>query len=216
MTRPDGEFLPSLYLITDRQLARPNLPSAVEAALRGGVRMVQLREKDLAATELKTLALNLRKLTRHFGARLLLNGNPELALEVGADGVQLGVGSCGIADARQLLGAGALIGYSAHSRQEVEKAAVLGADFVTFSPIFYTPSKARYGPPQGLDALRDLCRHAPLPVYALGGINAARLNSVLEAGACGAALISAIFAAPDPNRAVATLLRQVNSFTRPG
>lgn len=203
--------LPPVYLITDRKLAAPDLFTALESALKGGVRLIQLREKDLPPAELRKTAERTLSLARRYGAKLLLNGAPVMAAAVGADGVQLGVHSCSIAVARQLLGEHALIGYSAHSTQEVESAAEQGADFVTFSPIYYTPSKALYGPPQGLQALHDICQKALIPVYALGGINLARIDAVREAGAYGVALISAVFKAADVQQTAQRLLQRVSS-----
>lgn len=211
MTRQPQRLLPPLYLITNRRIATPDLHHALEAALRAGVRLIQLREKDLSTAELKILAEKILKRTQHYGAKLLLNGNPELVSAIGADGVQLGVNSCNVLSARQILGPQALIGYSAHSCSEVEEAAAQGADFVTFSPIYYTASKSQYGPPQGLSALRKLCRTASLPVYALGGITAERVCDVLDAGACGVALISAVFSAPDTRKAAQELLHAIAS-----
>lgn len=203
--------LPPVYLITDRKIANPDLLSALESALKGGVRMIQLREKDLNPIELRKFAGNILRLTRCYGAKLLLNGMPELAADIGADGVQLGIHSCNIAEARQILGERALIGYSAHSPYEVEDAAEQGADFATFSPVYYTASKAQYGPPQGVESLRDACRTSPLPVYALGGINADRVSEVLNAGACGVALISAVLAATDVQKSVQSLMQKIST-----
>ncbi len=205
--------LPPVYLITDRKLATPDLCSALEAALKGGVRMVQLREKDLSSTELRTIAGEILKLTRFYGAKLLMNGAPELAAEIGADGVQLGVNSCRISTARRILGEQAIIGYSAHSTHEVESAAHQGANFVTFSPVYYTASKAQYGPPQGLQALGNICQKSPIPVYALGGINIDRVKDVLAAGAQGIALISALFGASDIQKSTQKLLRKISSLS---
>ncbi|MCF6178455.1 MAG: thiamine phosphate synthase [Geopsychrobacter sp.] len=207
--RKPQDNLSALYLITDRKTTTPDLLTTLDAALLAGVRLIQLREKDLPAPELKTLALKILQRTRYFGAQLLLNGSVEIAAEIGADGVQLGVKSCGVAAAKYALGDDALIGYSAHSIHEAEEAADQGADFITFSPIFFTASKAQYGPPQGLNALKEICLNSPIPVYALGGINAARINEVLDAGAYGIALISAIMAAADPTKASRTLLQQI-------
>ncbi len=209
MTPQADAGLPPLYLITDRKIASPDLQHALESALKGGVRLMQLREKDLPPADLRQLAVNLLTLCRYYGARLLLNGSPELAAEIGADGVQLGVHSGTIAAARRLLGERALIGYSAHSTQEVETAAAQGADFATFSPVYYTASKAQYGPPQGLQALRDTCDKAALPIYALGGITADRVSDVICAGACGVALISAVLGAADTQKATQQLLQQL-------
>jgi len=210
---PRAMHLPPVYLITDRRIATPDLYSAVEAALKGGVRMVQLREKDLSAQELKRVAEKIIELTRFYGARLLLNGQPELAHDLEADGVQLGVNSCQITVARKLLGEKALIGYSAHSTLEVEAAADQGADFVTFSPIYSTASKAQYGPPQGVPALAAICRQSRIPVYALGGINIDRTREVLNAGASGVAFISAILGSSNIKTTTQQLVQEVSNFS---
>jgi thiamine-phosphate pyrophosphorylase len=209
MTCP-STILPPVYLITDRKIATPDLICALEGALKGGLRMIQLREKDLPLPELKQLAEKTLKLTRFYGAKLLLNGRVDLAADIGADGVQLGIHSCGVDVARRILGERALIGYSAHSIHEIESASAQGADFVTFSPIYYTASKAQYGPPQGLQALRDICHTSPLPVYALGGINANRVGDVLDAGACGVAIISAVLGDTDTKKSVQRLLNEIS------
>lgn len=200
-----------LYLITDRRglPSGRDLVEAVAAALAGGVRAVQLREKDLSPRELYPLALELRALTRRFGARLLINDRIDLALAVQADGVHLAGSSLPTAVARGLLGPEALIGVSTHHREEVLAAARDGADFVTFGPVYPTPSKAAYGPPVGLDALRSACAGSSLPIFPLGGINAGRIPELLAAGASGIALISAILAATKPQQAAETICQQL-------
>ncbi len=204
--------LSPLYLITDRKITSPDLLCALESALQGGVRMVQLREKDLSSPELKKIAEKALKLTRFYGARLLLNGSPELAADIGADGVHLGIHSCQIPSARIILGEQSLISYSAHSLQEAESAAEQGADFITFSPIYQTASKAQYGQPQGLQSLANTCNKSPIPVYALGGITLNRVNEVLNAGAYGVALISAILAATDIENRSRLLLHKISNY----
>ena len=148
----------SLYLITDRRQVPPGrtLTETVRAALEGGVKAVQLREKDLPAAELYPLALELRALTREYGAKLLVNDRIDVALAVGADGVHLGGHSLPTAAARQLLGPNRLIGVSTHRPEEIAAAQRDGADFVTFGPVFHTPSKAAFGEPVGLDQLLSL------------------------------------------------------------
>jgi thiamine-phosphate pyrophosphorylase len=196
-----------LYLITNRHVLTKerNLVEAVEQALQGGVRAVQLREKDLTAAELFRLARQLRAVTRRYRARLLINDRIDIALAVEADGVHLGAGSLPLADARHLLGPKKLIGYSAHRVEELSSAENSGADFATFSPVFHTPSKAAWGPPQGIERLRQACRASRMPVFALGGIRLEYLPEVLAAGAHGVAVISAILAAADPTEAAKAL-----------
>jgi thiamine-phosphate pyrophosphorylase len=201
----------SLYLITDRRqvYGGRDLIEAVGLALAGGIRAVQLREKDLTAAELYPLALALRELTRDFSARLLINDRIDLALAVDADGVHLGAHSLPVGVARRLLGTDKLLGVSTHRHEEIETAREAGADFVTFGPVWHTPSKAAFGPPAGLEKLRRACTASSLPVFALGGITADRVPEVFAAGAAGAGLISAILASPDPGGAAADLLFRI-------
>jgi thiamine-phosphate pyrophosphorylase len=206
----------SLYLITDRmQTAGRALPAVVADALRGGLRAVQLREKDLAAGQLFELARELRRLTREYGARLLINDRIDVALAVAADGVHLGKAGLPVAEARRILGSERLIGYSAHSTDEAVQAQRDGADFVTLGPVYPTPSKALYGEPLGLSALTEAARVVTIPVFALGGVKPASVAEVLSAGAQGVALISAIMAAPDPMLETEALLQAIAHHDSP-
>ncbi|OQY25493.1 MAG: thiamine-phosphate diphosphorylase [Desulfobacteraceae bacterium 4572_35.2] len=193
----------SLYLISDRHQVHPDhtLYSAIDAALQGGVKAVQLREKDLTTAELLTLAQSLRQLTRQYHAKLFINDRIDIALAVDADGIHLTETSVSVLEARQQLGDNKLIAASTHSLERALQAEAQGADFITFSPIFFTKSKAQYGAPQGLDKLRTICEKISIPVFALGGITPQQLQSVAQAGAAGVALISAILAASNPAEA---------------
>jgi thiamine-phosphate pyrophosphorylase len=201
-----------LYVVTDRQLTggRP-LPLVVEAALRGGACAFQLREKDLSPRELYPLALEIRQLTQMYGARILINDRVDVALAVGADGVHLTTTSLPASIARRVLGPGRLIGVSTHTVTEARAAADEGADFLVFGPVFYTPSKAPYGEPVGLDALRVVRAAVNLPILAIGGVKKANLDQVLAAGADGIAVISAIISADDPMAASQDLLGTLRS-----
>jgi thiamine-phosphate pyrophosphorylase len=193
-------------VITDRRRTggRP-LEEVVAASLEGGARLVQLREKDLGGRELLRLAQRLVGLAARFGAKVLVNDRIDVALAAEADGVVLPADSFPTGAARQLLGPSRLLGRSTHSPQEVEQAAAEGCDFALFGPVFSTPEKERYGPPQGLQRLA-LAARTRLPVYAVGGIGAANVAAALAAGAHGIAAIRAIMAATDPAAAVARLL----------
>jgi thiamine-phosphate pyrophosphorylase len=196
-----------LYLVTDRARTEGrSLVVVVEAALRGGARWVQFREKDLAGLALTHLGDDLRAATRRHGALLLVNDRVDVALAVEADGAHLARTSMRPADVRPLVGPDRWIGASAHSVEEAREAEASGADFVVFGPVFATPSKAPYGPPVGLDALRAARLDLAVPVVAIGGIKAGNLDQVAEAGADGFAVISAILAAPDPEMATRSLL----------
>ncbi len=200
-----------VYLITDRRLASGgDLLRAVERALAGGVRAVQLREKDLGAGELLELAREMRVLTARRGAKLLINDRVDVALASGADGVHLGESSIPPEEARRLLGPGRLIGVSTHSEEQLAAAQAAGADFAVFGPVYYTPSKAAFGPPLGVDALRKACASARIPVFALGGVGARDIDEVVKAGADGIAMISAILAAEDQEAAASEINDSVN------
>jgi thiamine-phosphate pyrophosphorylase len=199
-----------LYLVTDREQThgRP-LIEVVQAALEGGVRAVQLREKDLCGRDLYFLARDLRDLTARYGARLLINDRIDVALAVEADGVHLGQASFPVAAARKLLGPEKLVGISTHSPEDI--AAAQGVDFVVFGPVYFTPSKAAYGEPQGLGRLREAVAQSPLPVFAIGGITVEKVDEVRAAGAHGIAMISAVISAPDPQEAAQKLLAVLHS-----
>jgi len=196
-----------VYLITDRRQAPgEDIVQAVAWALDGGIRAVQLREKDLAGKELYQLADRMRALTARYGARLLVNDRVDVAMAVGADGVHLGGSSIPASAARRLLGEEALIGCSTHNARELREAAEQGADFATFGPVYPTPSKAAYGPPVGVIALAKACRETAIPLFALGGVNKENAGEVILAGAFGIALISGVVAAADPRGAAAELV----------
>ncbi len=196
-----------LYLVTDRaQTGGRPLAAVVEAALRGGARLVQLREKDLSGLALTQLGDELRTATRRHDALLLVNERVDVVLAVEADGAHLARSSMRPADVRPLVGPAGWIGASAHSLEEAVEAEAGGADFVVFGPVFATPSKAPYGPPVGLDALRAAKLALAVPVLAIGGIKAGNLDQVARAGADGFAVISAVLSDPNPEAATRLLL----------
>lgn len=201
-----------LYVVTDRQLTSGrSLRWVVEAALQGGARAFQLREKDLPPRELYPLALEMRQLTQTYGARLLINDRVDVALAVNADGVHLTTTSLPASIARRVLGPEPLIGVSTHTLAEAQAAAEEGADFLVFGPVFFTPSKAPYGQPVGLDALRAVRAAVKLPMLAIGGVKKANIDQVVAAGADGIAVISAIIGADDPTAASQELLATLRS-----
>jgi thiamine-phosphate pyrophosphorylase len=188
-----------LYVVTDRQqtAGRP-LEEVLTAAAGGGVGAVQLREKDLSARDLYTLGQRLQAALAPYNVPLLINDRLDVALALDAAGVHLAGHSLPTAQARRLLGSHKLIGVSTHSAEEAQRAEAEGADFVVFGPVFSTPSKLAYGPPQGLERLTAVVHRVRLPVLAIGGINASNLPQVMRADAAGVAMIRAVLAAADP------------------
>ncbi len=206
----------SLYLITDRRLMKVPLYEGIEAALRGGVRAVQLREKDLSVKDLYRAACRLRSLTSRHGARLFVNDRLDVAIAAGADGVHLGGKSIPLRAVRKVAGKGMLVGVSTHSLEEAIDAERDGADFITFGPVYETPSKMRYGPPAGIEKLREVTSRVKIPVFAIGGVQPARVQDVARAGAGGVALISAVLSSDDIERAAARLTASVErALTEP-
>jgi thiamine-phosphate pyrophosphorylase len=193
-----------LCLVTDRRLCgEGRFLAAVDAAVAGGVTMVQLREKDLGARALYELGLRLQSVLRARAA-LVVNDRLDVALALGADGVQLGAGSLPLAAARRLGGERLLIGRSVHSLEEAVAAERDGADFLVLGTIY--PSRSHPGDPGAGPSLVAGVRAAvALPLIAIGGIDALNLSEVTAAGADGVAVISAILGAPHPRSAAANL-----------
>jgi thiamine-phosphate pyrophosphorylase len=198
-----------LYVVTDRSLTKGRpLEAVVDDALQGGAKAIQLREKDLSARALYELAQRLLPIARSRNAALLVNDRIDLALALPLDGVHLARTSLPPAEARGLLGPGRLIGVSCHSVQEAIEAQD-AADFIVLGPLFFTPSKAAYGSPVGLERLREVRQEVRLPIFGIGGIDASNAAAVIEAGADGVAAISAVMAADDPAAAVGGMLHAI-------
>ena len=191
--------LPSIYLISDRCLHAPghDFLTTLEALLKAGLRMVQLREKDLSAAQLYPLALQVRQMTQRYDARLLINDRLDLALAVAADGVHLGGHSLPVASVRRLAPTPFLIGVSTHSVAAARNAARDGADFVTYGPVFHTASKAQYGSPVGPEGLETLTREG-IQTYALGGVNIDNIEQIVASGGERIAAISTLLQAQNP------------------
>jgi len=190
------------------------LIAAVEQALKGGVRAVQLREKELGVRELLDIAYKMRELTSKYNARLFINDRVDIALSVNADGVHLGRQSIPVNAVRRIAKDKLLIGVSTHNINEAIEAEKDGADFITLGPIYETPSKLKYGRPIGVDAIREVKTKASIPVFAIGGIKEDKIEGVMDAGADGVALISGILGAKDIRGAAREYNNAVSKYQR--
>lgn len=203
-----------LYLITDRKQTKMPLPEAVRLALQGGVRAIQLRERDLPVRELLSLAQEIRAITREFGAQLFINDRVDVAVAVEADGVHLGHQSMPPEAVKRAVGNRLLIGVSTHNIAEAKAAEAGGADFITFGPVFFTASKAPFGHPVGLDYLQDAKKSVRIPLFGLGGIKTGNAAQVFTYGADGIAMISEIFASSDILRSAENVINAIPMYVR--
>jgi thiamine-phosphate pyrophosphorylase len=194
---------PPVLVISDRRQARQPLAQVAKAVFAAGGRWLLVREKDLTPEDRLALVRQILVIARPYGATVLVSG--DVAAARAAGGVHLPDGG-DIPAARAALGAGALIGASAHDKAGALAAAEAGADYVTLSPIFTSISKLGYGPALGLAALRAAAARMPVPVLALGGVTAETVSDCLGAGAAGVAVMGAVMGAADPGAALAALL----------
>lgn len=198
-----------LYLVCPEASAEPpsgqrGLTELVRSALAGGVNVVQLREKHLRDEELAALARSVRAECERAGALLIVNDRPRVALEAGADGVHVGQEDIHVAQARELVGKELLVGLSTHARSEIDAPEAALADYIGVGPVHETPTKPGR-PAVGLELVHYAAEHAPVPFFAIGGLDAGNLGEVLDAGARRAVVLRAISDAGDPQAAAREL-----------
>lgn len=194
------------YLVTSPS---DRLLSVVEAALQGGIALVQYRDKDTEDHQRLALAQQLKDLCHRYGALFLVNDRVDLALAVEADGVHLGQTDLPIAIARQLLGSQRIIGRSTTNADEMQRAIAEGADYIGVGPVYSTPTKPGKAA-AGLEYVRYAADHATVPWYAIGGINTENLTEVLQAGAERVAVVRALIEAENPTLIAQYFAAQTN------
>lgn len=188
--RNAGRFLGGFCFITDRKVSSLSAEEMAAVALEAGAVWIQYREKEKSRKELYHEASKLRELTRRYGAVLIVNDHPDIALAVDADGVHLGQEDLPLREARRLMG-GKIVGISTHSVSEAIDAFKGGADYIGFGPVFRTATKEA-GEPRGTAMLGEIKRRVEMPVVAIGGISVENLPSVLDSGADAVAVASAV------------------------
>ncbi|MFP3895921.1 MAG: thiamine phosphate synthase [Anaerolineales bacterium] len=199
----------SVYVITDRQVAgdRP-ISQVIEAALAGGATMVQMREKEGTTRELIAQGRALHGITRAAQVPLIINDRVDIALALDAEGVHVGQDDMPAPIVRRLIGPDRILGVSAGTVEEAHQAERDGATYLGVGDVYGTPSKTDAGTPIGIEGIGEIAAAVSIPVVGIGGIDAENTAAVIEAGAAGVAIISAVVGAQDP-RAAARRLKQV-------
>lgn len=186
-----------LYGVTDRSwLLDETLSQQVEKALKGGITMLQLREKDLDFNEFLEEAKVIKKLTDKYRVPFIINDNVKVAIEADADGVHVGQSDMQAKDVRQLIGKDKILGVSAQTVEQAVKAQDCGADYLGVGAVFSTSTK-QDADTVSYDTLKEICNSVNIPVVAIGGINEANILKLIGSGICGVAVVSAIFASTD-------------------
>ncbi len=197
----------SLYLVTDRSLSLGrSLESVVFDAAEGGVTMVQLREKDCSTLEFYQQAMLLKECLRPYRIPLIINDRLDIALACDAEGLHIGQSDIPYDIARKLLGKDKIIGLSVECLQDAVDANELDVDYIGISPVFGTPTKTDTAPALGLEGIREIVKISRHPAVGIGGINQTNAADIIEAGADGISVVSAIMSASDPKQAAFQLM----------
>jgi thiamine-phosphate pyrophosphorylase len=198
-----------LYLVSE---ARPNGddPEALlNAAMAGGVGMIELRDRDNPRGVIERSGQTFRRLANTYGALFIVNDDPHLAVELGADGVHVGQDDMDPAEARNVVGPDGIVGLSTHSREQIEAAGAQPVDYISVGPIWETPTKEER-PATGLELIKAAAEIAPRPWFAIGGIDPGNVGQVVEAGAQRLCVVRAIRDAENPRRASERLFGAVD------
>ncbi len=200
----------SLYLVTDRDLSlgRP-LEFIVEEAVKGGVTMVQLREKHCSSKEFYQLGIRLKKLLKPYNVPLIINDRLDIALAIDADGLHIGQSDLPWDVARRLLGNDKILGLSVESMEQAEESRNFDIDYIGISPVFATPTKTDTFTPFGLEGVKAVSVIANHPNVAIGGISLENAAQVMAHGANGVAVVSAISSAENPKLAAELLKNKI-------
>lgn len=204
-------FDPSLYLVLGQNdvLSGVSLQECVRAAVQGGVSMIQLREKHCSTKEYIDRAISLKRILSRYNIPLIINDRLDVVLASGADGLHLGQSDTPYRIARQLLGSKAIIGLSVETMDNVQEAENFDVDYLAISPVFETATKLDVKEPWGLNGVRLLREKSRHLLIGIGGINARNCAAVMQAGAHGVAVVSAICYAKDPCFAAQELKKMV-------
>jgi len=211
------KFDPALYLVTDRILSKGRpIKFIVEQAIKGGVSMVQLREKDCSTLDFVNMAVRLKKQLAPFHVPLIINDRLDVALASDADGLHIGQEDMPYAIARKILGYDRIIGLSVENIEQAKEANKLDVDYIGLSPVFVTGTKPELVNALGLAGIRKIAAFSKHTMVAIGGINAQNATDVLRVGVHGLAVVSAISSADDPMKAAYEIRQKVDEFRSTG
>ncbi|MCT4613892.1 MAG: thiamine phosphate synthase [Marinifilaceae bacterium] len=196
----------SLYLVTDQDLSMGRSHEEIaEQAVKGGVSIVQLREKNISSLEFYNLAHSLKKCLDQYNIPLIVNDRLDIALAVDAAGLHIGQSDIPYKVARTLLGPDKIIGLSVESIEEARLANELDVDYIGISPVFSTQTKSDIKVPFKLEGVREIASFTKHKTVAIGGINLSNAADIIKAGADGLAVVSAIVSADSPQQAAIEL-----------
>lgn len=205
----------TLYLITDPHLcARFGVEQTVDAAVKGGATMVQLRDKNASTQERIALAGRLKPICASYGAVLVINDDVEAANISDVDGVHIGQGDLDVALARQTVGPDKIVGLSVETVTAARQVSDTLVDYVGISPVYATPTKQDHKPPIGFDGLAKICAASPVYSVAVGGLKLTDCHDVLATGVHGMAVVSAICGQDDPYSSSLALAQSLASYER--
>ncbi len=204
------QFDLSLYLVTDRSLSLGrSLEHVVEEAVKGGVSMVQLREKDCSSAEFYELAIKLKALLTPYQVPLIINDRLDIALACDAEGLHIGQSDLPYSVARKLMGNDKIIGLSVENIEDVMEANRLDVDYIGISPVFDTQTKNDTAKALGIDGVKEISKLSIHPSVGIGGSNQSNAEQIITAGADGISVLSAIMSAVDPKKSAEELMKIV-------
>ncbi len=204
-----------LHVITDTSLqTRFTHPQLAELAIQGGADTIQFRQKCGTTRALIETAQQIQKICTQHKVPLIVNDRADIALAVSADGTHFGQDDMPVAIGRRILSAETVIGASARTEEKILEAISQGADYIGYGPIYQTPSKSNAEDPKGLERLHQMCEIAACPVIAIGGITVDTAADVIQAGAHGIAVISAVCGKKDPLTATQNLRQEIQRIKK--
>tara|TARA_R110002050_G_scaffold16719_2_gene50600 strand:- start:68563 stop:69189 length:627 start_codon:yes stop_codon:yes gene_type:complete len=202
-----------LYLVTDSTIVDiPKITHTIQQAIEGGVTIVQLRYKNISTNLFYMIALSVKEITKNYNIPLIINDRIDIALAINADGLHIGQSDMPFSVARRLLGKNKIIGLSVETIEQAKTANGLGVDYIGISPVFFTQTKLDIAKPLGIDGVKKIASFSKHPIVCIGGINESNAKVLIDAGADGIAVVSAIFNSSKPKEAAISLIKTITKL----